>query len=86
MKVVEKDTDRRAEVHFYAEGNVNALDEYGEYVDPKDNAICAFVPVKADQVIKIAGKFHGIVRAICFIYCNLLMNYVDLQHPLRCPR
>jgi hypothetical protein len=44
MKVIEKGTDRRAEVHNYVEGTVAALAEYGEYIDPRDKAICCYVP------------------------------------------
>lgn len=59
MKVVEKDTDRTAEVHLHADGVIKHLDEYGEYVDPVDNAICCFVPVELGQKITVEGKFKG---------------------------
>jgi hypothetical protein len=61
MKVIEKGTDRKAEVHFYVRGRVPPVDEYGEYVDPVDNAICCFVPVEEGQKIGVNGKFGGTV-------------------------
>lgn len=61
MKVIEKGTDRRAEVHLHAQGVIDPLDEYGEYVDPVDNAICCFVPVEEGQKIRVDGRFNGTV-------------------------
>ncbi|KAF2281026.1 uncharacterized protein EI97DRAFT_18651 [Westerdykella ornata] len=59
MKVVEKNSDRRAEVNIYAAGFAKPLDEYGEYIDPTDNAVCCFVPVAEGDKIRVSGKFHG---------------------------
>jgi hypothetical protein len=61
MKVIEKDTNRSAQVHLHALGVVNPLDEYGEWVDPADNALCCFVPVEGGQKIKVEGRFAGTV-------------------------
>lgn len=61
MKVVEKDTDRQAEVHVCVEGTVNALPEYGEYVDSRDKAICCYVPVEEGHRVKFGGRFSGTV-------------------------
>jgi hypothetical protein len=61
MKVVEKDTDRNAEVHVYVEGVVKPLCEYGEYIDAKDKAICCYIPVVEGHKVKISGKFAGTV-------------------------
>lgn len=63
MKVQEKETDRRAELHVYAQEQVDALAEYGQYIDPVDHAICAYVPVEEGNVIKVAGRFNGTVSA-----------------------
>jgi hypothetical protein len=97
MKVVENDTDRRAEVHLYADGIVDPLDEYGEYVDPIDNAICCFVPVRPDQKIRVDGKFYGTVgtffisrrgvtncfyRSSIFSMISSLTAYVESHHHL----
>lgn len=61
MKVLEENTDRRAEVHIYVEGKVKALEEYGQYIDATDNAICCYVPLKEGHKVKIGGKFTGTV-------------------------
>lgn len=61
MKVVEKDTDRKAEVHVYVNGSIKALEEYGEYVDGRDLAICCYVPIEEEQQPKFGGKFTGTV-------------------------
>jgi hypothetical protein len=63
MKVIEKATDRKAEAHVYVEGRVLALEEYGEYVDPIDKAICCYVPVEEGHKVKIEGRFSGTVRS-----------------------
>lgn len=61
MKVIEKGTDRQAEVHLYVEGKLQALQEYGEYINPDNKAICCFVPVEEGHKPKITGKFSGTV-------------------------
>ncbi|KAF1914952.1 hypothetical protein BDU57DRAFT_308819 [Ampelomyces quisqualis] len=66
MKVVEKGTDRFAEVHVYVEGNVKSLGEYGEYIDAKDKAICCYVPVVEGHKVKIRGKFTGTTLRIAY--------------------
>lgn len=62
MKVVEKDTDRNAEVHINVEGDVKPLAEYGQYIDASDKAICCYVPVEEGHKLKIGGRFTGTVR------------------------
>ncbi|KAJ4301092.1 hypothetical protein N0V90_003182 [Kalmusia sp. IMI 367209] len=64
MKVQEKGTDRKAEVHLHIHETVNDLQEYGEYVDPVDNAICCYVAVEEGNIIKVTGKFHGTTLTI----------------------
>jgi hypothetical protein len=64
MKVAERASGRRAEVHVYVEGRINALEEFGEYIDAKDKAICCYVPVEEGQNIKIRGKFSGTVSSV----------------------
>ncbi|CAO2648918.1 Nn.00g098670.m01.CDS01 [Neocucurbitaria sp. VM-36] len=66
MKVAEKATDRTAEVHIYAEGKVNALEEYGEYISSEDKAICCYVPVEEGFKIRIRGKFSGTTLSIAY--------------------
>jgi hypothetical protein len=61
MKVIEEGTDRHAEVHLYVEERVEALAEYGQYIDAKDKAICAYVPVDEGHKVKIGGRFSGTV-------------------------
>jgi hypothetical protein len=61
MKVVENGTDRRAEVHLRADGVLQELCEYGQYID-KDGAVCCYVALEEDQVISLAGKFNGTVH------------------------
>jgi hypothetical protein len=68
MKVMEKATDRRAEVHIYVDGEVDARREYGEYIDAKDKAICCYVPVEEGHQIKVGGKFSGTVRYFTMSY------------------
>lgn len=62
MKVVEKDTDRTAEVNIFVEGQVPALKEYNEHIDPKDNAICCYVALEEGHKPRIGGQFSGTVR------------------------
>jgi hypothetical protein len=61
MKALENDTDRQAEVHLHVEGKVEPLAEYGEYIDPSDNAICCYVPIEEGHQVKIRGHFSGTV-------------------------
>lgn len=61
MKVQEKGTDRRAELHVHVQEQVEELAEYNQYVDPEDKAVCCYVPVEEGRIIKIAGKFNGTV-------------------------
>ncbi|KAH9878545.1 hypothetical protein IAQ61_001817 [Plenodomus lingam] len=68
MKVAEKATDRTAYVHIYVEGKMEPVGEYGEYVDPADNAICCYVPLEKGQVIRIGGKFSGTLDAATFLH------------------
>jgi hypothetical protein len=63
MKVAEKASDRWAEVHILVEGKVNALEEFGQYID-KDKAICCYVPVEQGQKVKISGRLTGTVRFV----------------------
>ncbi|KAH7073005.1 hypothetical protein BKA63DRAFT_567585 [Paraphoma chrysanthemicola] len=66
MKVVEKETDRRAEVHIYVEGKVEPLAEYGEYIDSKDKAVCCYIPVVEGHKVRIGGKFTGTTLKIAY--------------------
>lgn len=61
MKVIEKGTDRSANVHLLRHQRVPPLDEYGEFVNSDDKAIECFVPVEEGQQIKIGGRFSGTV-------------------------
>ena len=61
MKVVEKDTNRRAQVNVYVEAKLEALSEYGEYIDARDKAICCYVPLEEGHQVKIGGRFSGTV-------------------------
>lgn len=63
MKVIEKATERGAEMHLHVQSkteSINPLDEYGEYVDV-DGAVCCFVPVTEGGLLKAEGRFKGIV-------------------------
>jgi hypothetical protein len=53
MKVIEKATDRKAEAHIYVEGQVLPLEEYGEYIDPGDKAICCYVPLEEGHQVRL---------------------------------
>lgn len=61
MKVAETSTDRWAEAHLYVEGKVKELEEYGQYVDTTDKALCCYIPVEEGHKIKIGGRFSGTV-------------------------
>jgi hypothetical protein len=62
MKVSEDQSDRKVEAHVYEEGKVNALDEYGQYVDPIDGALCCYVAVEDCKPLWVAGALSGTVR------------------------
>ncbi|KAF2708572.1 hypothetical protein K504DRAFT_380565 [Pleomassaria siparia CBS 279.74] len=66
MKVIEKGTDRKAEVHMFVEGSVAELDEYAERVNPVDKAIECFVAVEEGQHPKIGGRLWA--TAMCYGY------------------
>jgi hypothetical protein len=61
MKVIEKGTDRKAEVRVYLDAKVKALSEYGQYIDPKDKAICCYISVDESHQLKFGGRFSGTV-------------------------
>lgn len=63
MKVFEKETDRKANAHIFALGRVKELEEYGQYVDPVDKALCCYVPVEEGMVVKVGGRFTGTVSS-----------------------
>jgi hypothetical protein len=65
MKVIEKGTDRKAEVNIFVEGQLSALEEYGEYIDPRDNAICAYVVLDEGHKPRVSGRFTGTVGVTC---------------------
>jgi hypothetical protein len=64
MKVTEKGSDRTAEAHIRIEGKLDPLEEYGEHVDPKDNAICCYIPVDEGDTLKISSRFSGTVSKL----------------------
>ncbi|KAF1950422.1 hypothetical protein CC80DRAFT_241402 [Byssothecium circinans] len=64
MKVEEKGTDRRLDVHLYVKGQMDALTEYDEYVDAGDGAICCYVAVAEDMTPKVTTRFHGTTMSI----------------------
>ncbi|KAF2831984.1 hypothetical protein CC86DRAFT_400764 [Ophiobolus disseminans] len=66
MKVMEKGTDRRAEVHISVDGQVDDIAEYGEYIDPVDKAICCDVPIEEDHKVKFGGWFSGTALTVAF--------------------
>ncbi|KAI4642407.1 hypothetical protein J4E93_007555 [Alternaria ventricosa] len=66
MRVIEKDTDRKAQVNIFVKGQVQALEEYGEYVDPRDNAICCYVPIDEGHQPKVGGRFSGKTLAVAY--------------------
>jgi hypothetical protein len=79
MKVTEKGTDRRAEAHIYVEGQVPELEEYGEYIDPIDKAICCYVPVDEGHTVKIGGRFSG---TVCFMGIRIPRTALTLAQTL----
>lgn len=77
MKVKEAGTDREANVHVRVEGDLNELREYGEFIDPTDNAICCYVPVEEGALIRVAGKFSGTVS----ISASTVMYFAKPSRP-----
>jgi hypothetical protein len=61
MIVIEEDADRKALVNVSVDGRIQPLEEYGEHIDPRDNAVCCYVPVEEGDKIKIRGEFSGTV-------------------------
>lgn len=76
MKVIENGSDRRAEVHIYADDSPGALREYGEYIDPKDKAICSYVGIEPGSRVWFSGKFSGTVREGCHVLHSMLINTI----------
>ncbi|KAI4941817.1 hypothetical protein J4E86_010328 [Alternaria arbusti] len=66
MRVIERDTDRKAQVNIFVKCQVQALEEYGEYVDPRDNAICCYVPIDEGHQPKVGGRFSGKTLAVAY--------------------
>jgi hypothetical protein len=65
MKVIEKGTDRKAQVSIFVEGGISALREYGEYIDATDKTICCYVPLDEGHKPRIGGRFSGTVSIAC---------------------
>jgi hypothetical protein len=84
MKVIEKGKDRTAEVHIHVEGKVDALGEWGEYIDATDKAICCYVPVEEGHKVKIGGKFTGTVSFLEAL--QFIQIHTDLPDPGCCIR
>lgn len=68
MKVTEKGAERTAEAHIYVEGRVKALEEYGQYVDSHDKAICCYIPVEEGHAIRVESRFSGTVRHVLMLH------------------
>ncbi|KZM20962.1 uncharacterized protein EKO05_0008450 [Ascochyta rabiei] len=66
MKVAETGTDRTASAHIYVDGRVKPLEEYGQYIDARDNAVCCYVAVEEGQKIKVDGRFSGVTLAVSY--------------------
>ncbi|KAF9730611.1 hypothetical protein PMIN03_009411 [Paraphaeosphaeria minitans] len=64
MKVQEKGTDRRAELHIYKHEQANELAEYGEYIDPADAAICCYAPIENGNTVGVVGRFNGTTLSV----------------------
>lgn len=62
MRVIEKDTDRWAEVHIGVQGIDGAREEYGEEFD-EDGALACYVPVEVGQKVSVTARFGGTVRS-----------------------
>lgn len=61
MRVEEKDCDRKAEVRLHRHARIEPLDEYSEYIDSQDKAVCCYIPVSSGDQIKLAVAFWGTV-------------------------
>lgn len=83
MKVTEKGADRTAYVHVFVHGRVSPLEEYGQYIDARDGAICCYVAVEEGHKIRIDGRFKGTVSK--YLLCLPQAN-TDLTDPCRCLR
>ncbi|KAF2630893.1 hypothetical protein BU25DRAFT_455948 [Macroventuria anomochaeta] len=66
MKVIEKGADRTAHANIYVEGRVQPLEEYGEYVDARDKAICCYVAVEEGHKIRVDGRFSGVTLTVAY--------------------
>ncbi|KAJ4380040.1 hypothetical protein N0V86_004347 [Didymella sp. IMI 355093] len=66
MKVLEKGNDRTAYVHVYVKGQVNPLNEYGQYIDARDRAVCCYVAVEEGHEIKVDGRFNGVTLTVAY--------------------
>lgn len=64
MKVVENAAERTADAHIFVEGRVKPLEEYGQYVDGHDKALCCYVPVEEGHKIRVDTRFAGTVRQL----------------------
>lgn len=61
MRVIEKGADRTAQVYVHVKGRVTPSEEYGQYIDADDGALCCYVAVEEGQNIKVDGRFSGVV-------------------------
>ncbi|KAJ4347471.1 hypothetical protein N0V95_005392 [Ascochyta clinopodiicola] len=66
MKVTETDTDRTAFAHIYVDGRVKALEEYGQYIDASDRAVCCYVAVEEGQKVRVEGRFSGVTLNVAY--------------------
>lgn len=81
MKVIEKGADRTAGAHIYVDGRLHALEEYGQYIDAHDRAICCYVAVEEGDRIRVDGRFSGMVCQTSSSACLGLMQ--DRTDPCR---
>lgn len=61
MKVIETGADRTAYAHIHVKGQVQPLQEYGQYIDSHDGAICCYVAVEEGHNVRVDGRFSGAV-------------------------
>ncbi|KAF1971191.1 hypothetical protein BU23DRAFT_570182 [Bimuria novae-zelandiae CBS 107.79] len=61
MKVQEKNSDRRAEVHVHVQEKLDKLPEFGQYVEAVDGALCCYIPASEGDVIKTLSIAHDLV-------------------------
>ncbi|KAF2644153.1 hypothetical protein P280DRAFT_392960 [Massarina eburnea CBS 473.64] len=64
MKAQEKRTDRKVHLNVHATGQISPLMEFGQYVDPADGALCCYIPVIEDMVLKLRGRCSGTTLTI----------------------